>query len=936
LDGAAPSPHRRIAFLTKLLLLAGSIGFAQPGQAQTLSAPAPAAASSVTPDLAQTAQSEGLGSNLLPRFAIGGAPSSREPEILLLALRLRDLTLNNDMQALLDGQVLMLPLRDFAASLEFPIAVDAAARRASGWFLSENRLFSLDLRRGLVIVEGRESAFDVGLAKIFDNDIYVDIRLLAQWLPVDIRYSISELTATVEPRERLPIDERLTREAYRQRVLLRPTDRTNLSKIELPYQAFSFPTLDVSAETALSRSPSGISGYGNYDLLANGDLLWMNSEIYLSGNEGSISNARVRLQRKDPAGEMLGPLQATEIGLGDISTPQIPLVSNVQLGRGALVSNMPLDMPDEFDRITLDGNLPLGWEVELYRNGILLDFRAATADGRYIIPNIPLLYGVNVLRLVFYGPQGQRREEIRQVRVGTDQMSPGEVRYRFAVAQHEERMFEGLRDGRRDARYGQERAMGNVMVGAADWLTLGMNFSTVPTLQGQRDYAGGTVIVATGDVLWRGDAVQESATGGVGGRLSAQTSVLGYWVLAEHNVFDRFRSENIGLNETTYLESRSRFRTEGILDLPYAVQIPLSFTLDDDQYEDGRRDLRLSNRLFYGFDRTSFSNTLNLVQSRRSGDTDRAVTGSFLIGGSMWDTRLRGQVNYETAPNQAITAASLTFERPLSDRMQARFGVQRSFGDDENTIYSTGVSHRFDSFYLGFRAEHDQQRNETLGLFTVSLSMGPDPARGRPWFSSTRAADSGSFVGRMFLDNDGDGLYDPKAGDKPLPGTRLAVDGRGRGDRANEDGLVMLRGLPAYRETAIGIDRASLGDPFLTAGTPGIKVVPRPGTSPIYDFPVTSTGEIDGTVYRVVGDTAPAIAGAIVQLVAEDGTVVREVRSAYDGFYLFDFVPPGNYAIRVDPGQAKALAIRQETVRSVAIKGDGTVISGQNLVLTPE
>ncbi|MFN4281896.1 MAG: hypothetical protein ACK4NA_04555 [Alphaproteobacteria bacterium] len=923
--------------LGKLLLLAGMLGFAEPGMAQTARAPGSEARPPMaSPDFAQTAQTEGSGSAASSRLTLGNTPLSREPEILLLALRLRDLTLNDDMQALLDGQVLMLPLRDFAASLEFPIAVDAAAGRASGWFLSENRLFSLDLRRGLVILEGRESAFDVGLAKVFDNDIYLDIRLLAQWLPVDIRYNISELTAIVEPRERLPIDERLTREAYRQRVLLRPTDRSTLKKIELPYQAWSFPTVDVSTETTFRRSPSGMSGYGNYDLLAYGDLLWMNSEIYVSGDETSLRDARIKLQRKDPGGEALGPLQATEFGVGDISTPQIALVSNVQLGRGALVSNMPLDMPDEFDRITLDGSLPLGWEVELYRNGILLDFRTATADGRYVIPNVPLIYGVNVLRLVFYGPQGQRREEVRQVRVGTEQMSPGEVRYRFALAQHDERVFESLRNVARDARYGSERAMGNVMVGAADWLTLGMNFSTIPTLQGQQDYFGSTAILAIGNVLWRGDAVQQSETGGVAARLSAQTSVFGYSVLAEHNAFDQFRSENIGLNETAYLQSRSRLRTEGIFDLPYAVQIPLSLTLDDDRYEDGRRDLRLSNRLFFGFDRTSFSNTLNLVQTRRDGEVDRAVTGSFLVGGSLWDTRLRGQVNYEAAPDHGITAASLTFERPLNDRMQARFGVQHSFGDEPNTIYSAGVSHRFDSFYLGFRAEHDQQRNESLGLFTVSLSLGPDPVRGRPWISSTRSSDSGSFVGRMFLDKDSDGIYNPNAGDTPLPGTRLAVDGRPRGDRANEDGLVLLRGLPAYRETGIGIDRGSLGDPFLTASTTGVKVVPRPGTSAVHDFPVTTTGEIDGTVYRVVGDNALAVSGAIIQLLAEDGTVAREARSAYDGFYLFDFVPPGTYSIRIDPGQAKALAIRQQTDLRPEIKGDGAVVSNQNLIMIPE
>jgi hypothetical protein len=102
---------------------------------------------------------------------------------------------------------------------------------------------------------------------------------------------------------------------------------------------------------------------------------------------------------------------------------------------------MDLETPEEFDRITLEGNLPLGWEVELYRNEVLLEFQSASADGRYRFEDVSLLFGVNVLRLIFYGPQGQQREEVRQVRVDTDQISAGEFRYRIAANQHDTRLY---------------------------------------------------------------------------------------------------------------------------------------------------------------------------------------------------------------------------------------------------------------------------------------------------------------------------------------------------------------------------------------------------------------------------------------------------------------------------------------------------------------
>jgi len=95
------------------------------------------------------------------------------------------------------------------------------------------------------------------------------------------------------------------------------------------------------------------------------------------------------------------------------------------------------DRPTEFDRITLDGDLPIGWEVELYRNEVLLDFRVDQISGRYSFQNVPLLFGNNILRLAFYGPQGQVREELKQIRVGPEQIKPGEHRYRFAFNQQD-------------------------------------------------------------------------------------------------------------------------------------------------------------------------------------------------------------------------------------------------------------------------------------------------------------------------------------------------------------------------------------------------------------------------------------------------------------------------------------------------------------------
>lgn len=81
--------------------------------------------------------------------------------------------------------------------------------------------------------------------------------------------------------------------------------------------------------------------------------------------------------------------------------------------------------------------------------------------------------------------------------------------------------------------------------------------------------------------------------------------------------------------------------------------------------------------------------------------------------------------------------------------------------------------------------------------------------------------------------------------------------------------------------------------------------------------------------------TARPVSGAIVQLVDEGGKVMRTERSAFDGFFLFQFVAPGRYAGRVDPARLSALDLLAAEDPKVEITGDGTIAGDQRIVLPP-
>jgi hypothetical protein len=192
------------------------------------------------------------------------------------------------------------------------------------------------------------------------------------------------------------------------------------------------------------------------------------------------------------------------------------------------------------------------------------------------------------------------------------------------------------------------------------------------------------------------------------------------------------------------------------------------------------------------------------------------------------------------------------------------------------------------------------------------------------------AASQGAVSARVFLDQDGDGRCGP--GDSPLPGARFELDGRPLAAATGEDGTAWLR-LPAYGRADLSIAEASLADPSWVSVRQGIGLVPRPGAAWTADFPIVATGEIDGAVFLAQPGGRREASNVRLQLLDAGGAVAQEVKSQYDGFYLFEKVRPGRYTLRVAPDQLDRLrlAAAPETV-AIELK-NGEVRGGIEIIL---
>jgi hypothetical protein len=99
-------------------------------------------------------------------------------------------------------------------------------------------------------------------------------------------------------------------------------------------------------------------------------------------------------------------------------------------------------------------------------------------------------------------------------------------------------------------------------------------------------------------------------------------------------------------------------------------------------------------------------------------------------------------------------------------------------------------------------------------------------------------------------------------------------------------------------------------------------VVPRPGVPAQVEIPLVGGGDIEGAVVKS-GDLG--FEGLDLELVDPSGKVVGAARTDFDGFFLFDRVPYGNYTIRVAKNSATSAKIIADLGLRVQVSVDKPV-----------
>jgi hypothetical protein len=849
-------------------------------------------------------------------------PAPDPQTLLLLLVQLDNLTLSEGMAAYGSVDDPLLPVGELSRLLELDVDVSPSEGRVTGRLGEARRSLTLDLATNTARIGAAQVTLKPGDVAVDPAEIYVRASVLAQLLPlkfdVDGRVLQMRLTAT----ELLPIQGRLQRLARLRQAT--PSPARQVMRVDEPYRLFSPPSFDVAlglgAQTIEPRTQT------RYDIRMGGDLLYAGLQAYVGSDDaGRANTARVLLEKRSIDGNLLGPLHARVVGLGDIFTPGLSLGPRSLGGRGFELSTVPLDQTSVFNRVDLRGELPLGDDVELYVNDVLQAAQQTAVNGRYEFLNVPLTQGVNVVRIVMYGPRGQRTEETRVINASGGLLRPGQMTFEFGAADQNEPLIEvrSLDPFVIDRGRGKPRVVANINYGLSQSVTAALGAAVYSdTLGVQRNLYTVGLRTSIAGFATQVDVAGDNR-GGEAASVDVAGRILGANALFRHSEYrGGLLDEN---NPEADIDRPLSRRTEVSIDDSVRLGrqlVPLTVRAVRDLYADG-------GGAWIGQVRGTTSVGSVLYSTGFEYDRRTAATGqvSDLLRGSLgfstfrnYQWQVRGTLNYDLAPEVRASDLQVLVDRTISNSWSVRFGLTERLVSPKGLELLAGSTTRTKFGDLTITGQYDTvDASWRLGA-QMNFGVGYNPQTG---YQLTRSGpgSGGSVAFHAFLDANGNGRFDP--GERPV--ANVLLEGGEARTRTDADGRAYVSGFGAGPTARLLVGIAEIDNQQVKTPPSVVEFAPHPGGVTTIEYPLRPTGEVMVNVRLRRPNLPPVGLSATRIRLVDDKGVAFEGVTEFDGSVNFQEVPAGTYRVELDKDQASRLRMHLTAPVSITIRPDGSI-----------
>lgn len=804
-------------------------------------------------------------------------------------------------------------LTQFVENLEFSIDVDVEKKAAKGWFIREDNVIDLNFKDKTIFINGHKDKLSPQDYIINGEDIFFLVNNLKVWFPIDYEIKYNAQKLMIYPRVLLPFQEKKIREVKRQ-TSLKESNRQSFPIVSTPYKQYQIPEADIviSSEFADSDGESP-EGSMSYSALFAGDMAKFSTSSYVSGNNKDLTNLRVSGERKDLDNNLFNSTKISEFSFGDISAYSAPLISGSEIGIGASVSTYPISRSDKFDKTILEGDIQPNWEVELYRNAQLLSFQTAGVDGRYKFEDIDILYGENVFKLVFYGPQGEIKEETKKIFIAHNILKTGEYNYKISANRRNQTISsiktDGLEKGNRLVLQGEYGFAENLTLSStlvADEFVNDVNQKETYIFQ-QFQFTKKLL----GGITNTNFAYNYNDNG-----LAFQQSYVSRFFETNLNFRQEFYDNYINksrVGNANPIQYQNNLSLNRVVNIPHLKNSTLNLDLGYINFDNGKGQVLVTQSFSSVVGGYSFTNNLS---GRFDNSGNENVSGSFSLRTNYNKGFYKIDAGYQIHPTSTLDSISLSTQRILRDNLSLRLDINQPISGNNVTTFGQSLNYTDKRFIFGLTSSMDTNANYTIGAnLSFTLYKNPNDELN---MTSDISAEQGSVLSYAFMDDNMNGTYE-EATEEMLEDITFL---RGSKEIPHLDKqYVYSRKIPNYIPTNISIDTNSLDDPLWYPSKKGYSVISRRGLTTKLAFPIVKTAEVDGTIYLegATNGGNGTISGMTIYLIDEFGSKVSEAISEYDGYFMFEKVVAGRYFIIASETQLNDLGLKQEEKTEVNV-----------------
>lgn len=854
--------------------------------------------------------------------------SMEDGEELLMQVRIDRLSIDRTILGIKQGSDIMLSLGDFVAASDFAIIVDPVAQKAEGFFIREEQKFSLDIPGGKVVAADRSFALQPGDTEIVEGDILVKSAVMARWFDFTLVVDLSMQQLNITSAKKWPVQERFERFKKKNMVVFNNNPVAKLPELKEDYKEASFPNVDVNIRQTYVSDPAEEKTLKTtrYGIQAAGDLAKHAAVASISGNKkDKLESVYLNMKRESDEPDLLGVLQARRYEFGDINTVIVPNAGNAPSEIGVRASNRnPFVTSATTTRIA--GFSTIGWDVELYRNNQYLAIETVDETGQYIFNDVSLVSGLNTFKIVQFGPLGEIREEQQVITVDPNVYASGGIGIYDVSAS-----LQNTQTWRAEPSEDQDKTTPHLSGTLARQLTPDMSghvgLRTRQENKTQKAYGNAGLAATVAGAIVNADVTVDDA-GPYMGIVTARKTVdrqsfgaAAYYQSENFNPGARAGGKPAQVSLRTFSSGPIPF----VNSFNYNYDWNSGYNFSDDGSSGFTDQLSLNARM----NRLYFNNTLNHSTTNfANGDSEELLDGDFSVRGRALKAIWRAAIGYEMKPETGVTDYRAGVSRALSKTVQGDISVRHKTINN----YTVGqLSLDWDGKKVQVSPSISYDTDDMIDAhIALRFGLTRDPYTGDILMRGKNVSGAGGVSARVFLDRDGDSLY--SEGDELLEGVIVRAIQPNREAETAKNGEVFLYDLPAGELTDIFVEEGGSMDATWISGFPGVSVRPRPGLVSRLEFPIHMSGEIDGTLYAQTAAGKPRpLKNVRLGLYDETGKLRLSTKTANDGFYLFELVPPGQYYLISDPENLRTARVSALPPQPIKIGFDGTIIYGNDI-----